>query len=402
MNTALLRRLADLIRTGAVTGIFSIYYLYYLTDFKDGEVTQLPPYIALAKYAVFAVFLVSLLPFRISTRYRDDILYVPLFAMCGLSYIGAIAMGLENPTALFLNTLIFLPVLFSARMTETGLNDTFRLVKNIILVQCVLGFALRAVGIDLWTGGAVSGGVGNPSSFGLLCCVSYLYVDTFSTKARFELPQKAILALGAVATNSVFSLLTIGAIVLLVEARNRRLFFILLAFIPAIVVASWLIMRAEASGAPSFLVHKILAVLNFVGLVDYEVTAGITGGRIADHINLVLGYIDNPRTMLWGHIDSTAYLPADSQYVSYLASFGIPLSVLFVFVNLRIYLRAGSARVLQTPQLQFLRNALVIFMINFFVNRILDYFPMMFIFLMIVIGLARSPSLAEVNSAEAT
>lgn len=380
------------LRIIAIIGIFSIYYLYYSTDFKDGEVDNVPAYIAIAKLAAFALFMLCLMPFCVSSRYQDDMLLVPLLALCGISYGAALMAGFDNPTALFLNALIFLPVLFSARMDETGIMAAFSLIKNIIVVQCLVGFVLRYLGFDLWTGGAVSGGVGNPSSFGLLCCISYLYIDTFVEHRREEIPEKIILALGALATNSVFSLLTMACIILLVEGKNKRLGFLAMCFLPALAVAGYLILQAEAEGKPSFLVHKILAVLNFVGLVDYEVTAGITGGRIADHLNLLQGFVDEPSSMLWGHMGSSVYRAADSQYVSYLASFGIPLTLLFVLINLKVYASALQNR---KAEGLFLRGCLLIFLFNFFVNRILDYFPMTFVYMMVMIGLSRGAAVAS-------
>lgn len=381
----------------AIVGIFSIYYLYYSTDFKDGEVDNVPAYIAVAKLAAFGLFTLWLMPFWVSTRYRDDILLVPFLALCGVSYGVALVAGFDHPTALFVNALIFIPVLFSARMDEQGILVAFKLIKNIILLQCLLGFVLRFLGIDLWTGGAVSGGVGNPSSFGLLCCISYLYVDTFGRRWQVEIPEKLVLALGALATNSVFSLLTMACIVVLLETKNKRLAFLLMGFVPALAAAGFLIAKAEAAGEPSFLVHKILAVLNFVGLVDYEVTAGITGGRIADHLNLLAGYVEDPSAMLWGHMGSTVYRAADSQYVSFLASFGIPLTLLFVLINLKVYF---SAKELRSSAAIFLRGCLLIFMLNFFVNRILDYFPMTFVYMMVVIGLSHAAVSASTNQVQ--
>ncbi|NUA25397.1 hypothetical protein [Cupriavidus basilensis] len=386
MNTLREPRFQQWVQAAAIVGIFSIYYLYYFTNFKDGDVDDVPAFIAIAKLCAFSLFTLCLLPFRVSDRYQDDLLLVPVLALCGISYGLAVAAGYDQPTALFLNALIFLPVLFSARVSEQGILSALMLIKNIILVQCLVGFVLRYLGIDLWTGGAVSGGVGNPSSFGLLCCISYLYVDTFARRWPAEIAEKLVLALGAVATNSVFSLMTMACIVLLVEIKNKRLGFLLMCFVPALAAAGFFVLQAEAEGKPSFLIHKILAVLNFVGLVDYDVTAGITGGRIADHLNLLAGYVEEPASMLWGHMGSTVYRAADSQYVSYLASFGIPLTLLFVLVNLKIYASSKSQR---TPEAVFLRGCLLIFLFNFFVNRILDYFPMTFIYLIVVIGLSR-------------
>ncbi|WP_024973397.1 hypothetical protein [Ralstonia pickettii] len=371
----------------AIVGIFSIYYLYYLTDFKDGEVDSVPAYIGVAKLAAFGIFMFWLMPFRVVARYKDDVLLVYFFSLCAVSYGVALLAGFDHPTALFVNALIFLPVLFSSRMTERGILSVFKIIKWIVLVQCLAGFILRYLAIDLWTGGAVSGGVGNPSSFGLLCCVSYLYVDAIEKRGAVEISEKLVFALGALATNSVFSLLTMAGIVFLVETKNKRLAFLIVCAIPMLIVAGFAIFKAEAAGEPSFLVHKILAVLNFVGLVDYEVTAGITGGRIADHLNLLAGYVETPSAMLWGHLNSTVYRAADSQYVSFLASFGVPITLMFVLINLKVYVSAWRK---MSPEHVFLRNCLLIFILNFFVNRILDCFPMTFIYMMVVIGLSNA------------
>lgn len=90
----------------AIVGIFSIYYLYYLTDFKDGEVDSVPAYIGVAKLAAFGIFMFWLMPFRVVARYKDDVLLVYFFSLCAVTN-KIIIIPMNYITVIIINYFIF-------------------------------------------------------------------------------------------------------------------------------------------------------------------------------------------------------------------------------------------------------------------------------------------------------
>lgn len=358
-----------MMRAVTLTVLFSVYYLLYLTDFHNGSASDTPYFIPLIKYGAYAALLLLFAPYKLPAKWELRHALAGLFLLFGLSYLAY-----SGGDPLFLNSLAFVPLLFSQRFKEP--LEIFSIVKNVVVIQCALSFYLRYKQVALWDHGVSSGGVGNPSSFGFLCCAAYLYVHSFS---NWKLAQKAVLVVGCLVTNSVFA---IGAIAALVFCTEKWRSLALILSLSAIGLAS---LYFYEQGSLTFVIHKFRAVLGFIGLGSYSKEAGITATRLIQHATLIQGFIAEPWTAIFGHINSLPYYGADGQYLSYLGSFGIPLTAAFVYLNISIYREAQKS-----AESRYYGHILLLFMAIFCFNRILDYFPIALLYFAAVSGLSRS------------
>ena len=133
----------------------------------------------------------------------------------------------------------------------------------------------------------------------------------------------------------------------------------------------------------SFLVHKISAAGAYIGLWDYDINSSLSvSGRNEIFIITLDQLFQNPWNFLLGHLRGQAYWPVDSQIFTYGGSFGVMAAIIFVAFNIYILFRAYSNRRLDG---MFSFFALMMYFSIFFVNRILDYYPMASLYFLCIV-----------------
>jgi hypothetical protein len=89
----------------------------------------------------------------------------------------------------------------------------------------------------------------------------------------------------------------------------------------------------------------------------------------------------NPLSLIFGHLQGLPYWPMDSQFLTYLGSFGAPFLILFLSLHLYWTIRAWRKR---NNDNGFAVVSFFVFGFIFAINRILDYFPVAIIYFILV------------------
>ena len=151
------------------------------------------------------------------------------------------------------------------------------------------------------------------------------------------------------------------------------------------------------SGEPDHLIRKILGILSKFGLITYSIPVGSVEGRLEQlyrALRLILyshGVPDPSQQRLsvgffWGHQDFTIYEPFDSQHLCFAVNFGLIAALAFAALNFFFLYKALAVR----PSYRaFLFASLLVFNIGFFINRLLDYFPMGFFYVLILVAILK-------------
>ena len=134
-------------------------------------------------------------------------------------------------------------------------------------------------------------------------------------------------------------------------------------------------LSAADNGDPSFVANKALAAAALFGFdrSDTDAESGSVSARVEIHERTYNAMRQQPLQSLLGHFQGLVYWPMDSQVLTYLGSFGLPIVLAFLGINLLWTYRAW----LNAPaDGGFGVVALLLFSFIFLTNRILDYFPM--------------------------
>lgn len=374
----------------------SVYYLHYAAGsdnaagFENGDTGASSPLTLTAKLIAVTLIVLGLIPIRL--RIDSAFALTALYCAALASFLGAWAIfGATNDT-FFFNTVLQLPILLALSGTRTYLDypKWFRFIVRLVAVQALLDIAVIATGRNLWGYGAFVGGVGNPSSFGLICVLGCAFCLMHPRAGRHRRPLAVWLAIAAIMTKSLFATLSIFVIALVWASRSwrRMIASVILGCIAATAV-SYFAFGAADEGDPSFVVRKMFAAAALVGFTrsDSDVSeSGSISARLEIHERTYNAARQQPLQLLIGHFRGLVYWPMDSQILTYLGSFGLPILLAFLSIDLLWTYRAwrnpaadGGFGVL----------TMLLFTFIFLTNRILDYFPMASVYFLCVMASRR-------------
>ena len=189
----------------------SVYYLHYVTTlqnqggggFEAGDPGASSAQTLTARLVALALIVAGLVPIRL--RIDSAFVLTALYCVALGSFLAAWAIyGTSNDT-FFLNTILQLPVLLGLSGTRARLDYPrwFRFVAWLVAVQALLDIAVVVSGRTLWGYGAFVGGVGNPSSFGLLCALMCAFCLIHPQAGRHKRLLAVWLAIAAVMTKVI-------------------------------------------------------------------------------------------------------------------------------------------------------------------------------------------------------
>jgi hypothetical protein len=388
----------------ALAIFFCLYYVLYFATFNEGE-PQINLYLIHGlKFIALCLLFYGFSPY-LPQRKTPRLLwaYVAFGGLCFLNYVAASFMYGGYGAALFFNQLIFLPfgiLIFKSEMDEPVVK-TMDTILCILLLQIPLCALLTVFQHPLWPNAtffdgagklypAFVGGMSNPNSFGVALVLCLIYVNSLRAADRWSVPFSTLLILGALMTQSllVACLLPVVPIVLFYFDRDSRRFIIREGHYAV------LLKLASAANFTPHLDIKILALLQKFGLAHDAVQAGSIEGRLTQtqHVMSALVFQNMHaflRAVFWGHSDGAVYMPVDSQYFCLLLNFGIALAAMFLALNGLLLMRALRA----APKYRaFLFTSLVVFNIAFVANRLLDYFPMGLLYVLLLAATFRQDS----------
>lgn len=382
---------------------FSVYYLFYLGGtFHQGRSTGIGTQINAAKVVSIAL-LCSVAAWRAPSRPLNRLDW--LFAIAALLMGASFALyGLQHGfnDRMFFNFLLFAPcfVLLVRRDRMPHLvHFSLQVLCVVIAAQVVLDIMLRFAGLTLWLGGLFVGGMGNPSSFGMTCliCAAYLLLTDTPFRPWQRHTMIALHLCGIIWSAALLPVLLCGLLAIMYVARERRRWreACLVSAGHLALIALWVVI----AGVPRLLQYKFFSVV------------GLTGIDVSDHLliappvaqatvpslgqNLSLSVTGRLETMqLWGdflhlglgdvllgHYDQLAYFPVDGQYLGILLSFGAIAFAIFVACNLAMLGQAIST-LRDSPRPQWFPTFVILaFAVVFLNNRILDYYPMTYLYI---------------------
>lgn len=361
-----------------------VYYLNYGAIFDEGEVEGMSALTTLMRISSVVIILLAVSPLR----FRPSVLwgYVILYLAGAFNLMFAVGVQGNLNDSLYFNTLLQLPILvalYGARW-QIDYPRWMRFISIVLAVQVFIDVLVWQAGESLWLSSAFIGGVGNPSSFGLLCAVSMAFCFFHPCSGRGRWVLAAILAVGAVQTKSLFAVLAVTVIAAVWMVMERRRVLIGLFGVSGLLIALTLQVGAGDGEDTSFVEHKLNAVGALIGLIDYDVDSSASvAQRMAMHDTTFVAIADAPVQLLWGHLEGLAYWPMDSQLLTYLGTFGAPFLVFFIIFHLYWMWLAWRVRQVDNG---FALLTLSLFGLIFTTNRILDYFPIAILYFLVVMS----------------
>lgn len=367
----------------------SVYYANYGASFDEGETQGGGAItIALRAAAVLAIVL-ALHPFRFRANSATGLTL--LYIVSGLSLLFWYAMHGAPSDALFVNTVLQLPVLLALVSTTWRVDHArwFRFTAIVLALQTVIDGAVWLLDFSLWTSQAFVGGVGNPSSFGMLCSAMVTFLLLHPRAGRHRYLLAGVLCVGAAMSKSLFAVLAIMLVVAVWASTDwRRLVLVTVALMAGLLV-SLTVIGGSGDDDTGFVEHKLNSAGALIGLVEYDVESSATVSlRVDMHRETFDAIAADPWQLAYGHLRGQAYWPMDSQLLTYLGSFGALMTAAF-FVLHGFWIRRAMAMRRHDGGMAAL--SLVLFGLIFLTNRILDYFPVAtFYFVLVAMALELS------------
>jgi hypothetical protein len=367
----------------------SVYYINYATGFDENEAGSSNVFTQLGRLVAVALMVLALRPIRL--RIDSALALTSLLSLALLSLLLAWATtGYTNDT-LFINTILQLPVLLALNGTRLRVDYArwLRFLVWLVAFQAMIDAIIVMRGSALWISEAFVGGVGNPSSFGLICVLACAFCLLHPQAGRGRRPLAGWLAIAAIMTKSLFAVFGLAIIAAIWASRSwRRLVTSLILACAASMTLYYFAVGVIDNDDPGFLEHKVLAAGALLGFGSYDVeSAGSVTGRLEIHQLTYNALRDEPWRLLVGHLQGQVYWPMDSQVLTYLGSFGVAMLLAFLSIHLLWTYRAW-ANAHNEGGFSFV--ALLIFSSIFLTNRILDYFPVASMYFICVMSAGRA------------
>lgn len=353
--------------------MLSVYYVNYGAGFHEGTIETMGLSFIVLKVIAVAMIFGALAP-RMQAHHIW--LLVTLYGFYAVSYTLVMLIEGEYGDKLFLNTLIQIPVLVAIAQSRWKIDfpRLLHFIGLILAVQIGIDILILQNGSSLWVSQAYVGGAGNPSSFGIECVFMLAFYLLHPASDRRAFLMALLMFYGVVMTKSLFAALA-AAVILFIWAIRRpwRLFLAIGAVVTMVLVVLSHLEGGDVDGDFVFLAHKISAAAAFVGVLDYSVESSHSvSTRGAMHEETFRALFDAPWRFMIGHFDGLTYWPMDSQFLTYLGSFGGVALISFLLLHILWIIYGYKLRKLDGG------FCLIVFLIYsgiFLTNRILDYFP---------------------------
>ncbi|TBW56702.1 hypothetical protein EZI54_08630 [Marinobacter halodurans] len=363
----------------AAAFLFSNYYYLYFYGFEQG-VSLAPGYLSFVKVAGVCFFVMSVFEFRLKTQLRLKELLILTFFVFSAAFFLIKRAYFEVGSDLYLNSILcFLPFAFLEVKNSSRRMLFFEATFWVVIFQTIIDFYINYRGLSLWDNGAYVGGLGNPSSFGMLCNIVLSYLLFFRKRSWSTIICLPIIMFAIVETKSLFSMVAMLLIFCYFFWCLSKIAWFSITIFGGVGVSTfgwWFL--------PSHLKYKIFSLYSLISEGD------LSGSQsIFLRFELHRKFFENLSehflyTVFFGYPDYY-YYGVDSQILTYFGSFGVLLTAFFlggVFVHLAFSSRDGSAR-----KFYWVSSFVLCFM--FFSNRIIDYYPMPLMFLLLVFGSPR-------------
>ncbi|HBO9564487.1 TPA: hypothetical protein L5E96_004665 [Pseudomonas aeruginosa] len=275
----------------------------------------------LALVRVFAVFLLCSQLFRpvLRSSFRLEEILVLAFLIFGLLVILLKTMFSQEGDWMYVNTLMCAIPLLLLRVRENLARFIFffECCLLVLVLQVVGEFFIYFYGKSLWENKAFIGGLGNPSSFGILCDLLIAYLLFWRKKSFYSFFAFFLLCAGVVMTSSMLPVLLLTFITVAWGMLRSGVKFAILCLSVAL-----LFMVFSDQILSDHLRYKLASMVGVIDGSQADSSASVSV-RVKIHKEYLesLGR-DVPGFLFYG-FSERYYNGVDSQLITYLSSFGL-------------------------------------------------------------------------------
>jgi hypothetical protein len=334
-------------------------------------------YIALIRFFTFTSFTHNLV-IKIPLLYyiATVIILIPIFLSEGYQFSGAHLMAA--------NLVIFSPLLFLDFYGEKGDEIFLKITKIIVWVVCLqllADFIIKWYDYNLVN--TILGGMGNANTFGLHLIIASLGLRFLY---RQHIMSNILLVFtwgtGSLVCSLVASFLLLQS--LIINIIKRPLSFIYVFIVLLMIFLIWgdnLFLFISEFGPVR---HAYMKMGGLFSLEAFDV--GSVRGRIKWMIDGLQLMQENPISIILGHPGFLPFWTGDGFFFALLVTLGLPVTLLFILSNFYlVYL----GMIEKTSLSQFAYYTLSVYLVFFCTNRILDYWPSGFMYLIVFVYLSR-------------
>ncbi len=237
---------------------------------------------------------------------------------------------------------------------------------------------------DLNLVNTILGGMGNANTFGLHLIIAALGIRFIYQNYFFS----SIILILTFGTGSLICSLI--ALILLLQALFINFFRATLSVVFLLIITSLILFIFWDDIFSHFLFEFgpiKHAYLKVKGLITADVfNVGSVRGRVKWMIVGIELMKDNPLSIIFGHPGFLPFYTGDGFFFALLVTLGLPALLLFIASNIYLVLKGIF---INDPLLKFASYTLIIYVAFFCTNRILDYWPSGFIYLLVFSYLCR-------------
>jgi hypothetical protein len=356
--------------------ILSNYYYLYFFDFNQGISAAGSSFNFIRFVAIGLLVSQLFLPAITSTFSRIN-LSMLAFCLAAVTVLTLKTVFLHSGGGfMFANMLLCaIPATtLKAHPDRSRMWFFFDCCKYILSAQVILDYAIYLCGASIWDNKAFIGGLGNPSSFGVACCIFLAYSLLARPHNKTSLACASLLAAGALNTNALMPTMMVPLIVIFSFVARPRISVAVIA--ACFVTVLCVVPNSTTDGHTAYKMESLVSALKGSQADDISQSVSL---REQIHEDYFRKLTDSPATtVFFGDIEKS-YFGVDSQILTYLSSFGVVVSLFFLFYMINL---AWAAISLPKETMYFTVAVIAIYSTAFVFNRILDYYPMsLFLFL---------------------
>jgi len=337
--------------------VFNLQIINYFFEFNEGVVKggeSLRLVLKFISISMIYIFIVKLNKYI----FKENILALGFFSIALLLILIRIPF-FESRDWLFINNFLAVPILLGSTA-----KFNFKAIDQTLLVSFFLWISLDFYNLQnsntMWGNKAFIGGVGNPSSYGLI--LIYLYevsIKNLSLNKVTKRVLKALIFINLIMTQALMPILIF--LYLRFLRKGKQLFFV---FISSIIIIYNL--ETVLFYMPGY--HWKLKLESLLFFLNSSDTLGSSASILTriDFLEDFFILFENPKGFFIGNINNSFYNSGDSQYVTYATSFGIILFLIFLYYIVKLVRDSYKTKYF---------NFFIALTLILVTNRILDYWP---------------------------
>lgn len=337
--------------------VFNLQIINYFFEFNEGVVQggeSLRLVLKFISISMIYIFIVKLNKYI----FKENILALGFFSIALLLILIRIPF-FESRDWLFINNFLAVPILLGSTA-----KFNFKAIDQTLLVSFFLWVSLDFYNLQnsntIWGNKAFIGGVGNPSSYGLI--LIYLYevsIKTLSLNKIIKRVLKALIFINLIMTQALMPILIF--LYLRFLRKGKQLFFVLIS--STIIIYN---LETALFYMPGY--HWKLKLESLLFFLNSSDTLGSSASILTriDFLEDLFILFENPKSFFIGNINNSFYNSGDSQYVTYATSFGVLLFLIFLYYIVKLVRDSYKTKYF---------NFFIALTLILVTNRILDYWP---------------------------